>query len=545
MTDPDQIKAEEPEIEPDDLDNPDPGDPAGVVEVPTDLHRRAGHLMPTASPPTFYTLPGGGRLRGDAAASLLRMRAAGMPAGGIDVYSRTMAQQAELRRRYEAGIGPLAAKPSPTAPHIKGVAIDLQTTRSGKYTPSDAHRWLTAGGDGSSPPKAGEKLRCHPYGWRRTVPSERWHFAYDPAKDTKAAADLKARIKALGHRDVRAFQRAAGLTVDGKAGPQTWTALLLAKPAPPAETPQPPTGGWNLGDRVLKRGDSGPDAAELAALLTRAGYTVGSPADSFGPLVEAAVRAAQKSAKLTVDGKAGPQTIAALRALPDTPTGGVEFRFGAANLQAERFGGLVDASAKRGQYMRDEMRCSIYCLSEVTETARDAIRRQLGDDWKVYPVGYSTVMWDSSKWTHRDRMSVSFGTAIHGAVRAELVAASGRLLHVIALHVRPRASFTSDAAAKKGKAADVAKAAALIKPHTPTIVAGDFNGADVSALKAAGLVRATPAVDTYDPAGTQVLDQVWVSPDLLVRGATLLDPGSLSDHKVWVVNLTLPGAALP
>lgn len=198
--------------------------------------------MPTASPPTFYTLPGGGRLRGDAAASLLRMRAAGMPAGGIDVYSRTMAQQAELRRRYEAGIGPLAAKPSPTAPHIKGVAIDLQTTRSGKYTPSDAHRWLTAGGDGSSPPKAGEKLRCHPYGWRRTVPSERWHFAYDPAKDTKAAADLKARIKALGHRDVRAFQRAAGLTVDGKAGPQTWTALLLAKPAPPAETPQPPTG---------------------------------------------------------------------------------------------------------------------------------------------------------------------------------------------------------------------------------------------------------------------------------------------------------------
>ncbi len=42
MTDPDQIKAEEPEIEPDDLDNPDPGDPAGVVEVPTDYTDERG-----------------------------------------------------------------------------------------------------------------------------------------------------------------------------------------------------------------------------------------------------------------------------------------------------------------------------------------------------------------------------------------------------------------------------------------------------------------------------------------------------------------------
>lgn len=37
MTDPTQIKAEQPEIDYDDqADNPDPGDPPGVVEVPTD-----------------------------------------------------------------------------------------------------------------------------------------------------------------------------------------------------------------------------------------------------------------------------------------------------------------------------------------------------------------------------------------------------------------------------------------------------------------------------------------------------------------------------
>ena len=109
-----------------------------------------------ASPPTMYAIPGGGTLRGDAAASYLRMRAAGMPAGGIDAWSRTYAQQAELRRRYEAGIGPLAAKPNANAPHIKGVAIDSHTTTGGKYAPSAAHVWLTHGGDGSRPPKAGE-----------------------------------------------------------------------------------------------------------------------------------------------------------------------------------------------------------------------------------------------------------------------------------------------------------------------------------------------------------------------------------------------------
>lgn len=36
MTDPDLIKMLSPELEPDDQDNPDPGDPPGVVEIPTD-----------------------------------------------------------------------------------------------------------------------------------------------------------------------------------------------------------------------------------------------------------------------------------------------------------------------------------------------------------------------------------------------------------------------------------------------------------------------------------------------------------------------------
>lgn len=181
----------------------------------------------------------GHKLRADAAASYLRMLTAGMPAGGVDVFTRTMAEQQALYERYLRGAGPVAARPTTSAPHIDGRAIDLHTTTAGRYNPSDAHRWLTAGGDGSSKPKSGEKLQAHAYGWFRTVPSERWHFEYNRAKDTKRAADLAARLKALGYRTLPDFQTAHGLAADGGDGPLTW-AVLLGNPTP-KEEPVPTT----------------------------------------------------------------------------------------------------------------------------------------------------------------------------------------------------------------------------------------------------------------------------------------------------------------
>ena len=181
----------------------------------------------------------GHRLRADAAASYLRMLAAGMPVGGVDVFSRTMAEQQRLYDLYRAGKGPVAARPSLSAPHIDGRAIDTHTTTAGRYDPSGAHRWLSAGGDGSRPPRAGENLRAHAYGWRRTVSSERWHWEYDRARDQHRAADLKARLARLGYRDLKTFQRAHGLKPDGVDGPLTW-AVLLGKPSPaPAPKPLP------------------------------------------------------------------------------------------------------------------------------------------------------------------------------------------------------------------------------------------------------------------------------------------------------------------
>ena len=101
------------------------------------------------------------------------------------------------------------------------------------------------------------------------------------------------------------------------------------------------------------------------------------------------------------------------------------------------------------------------------------------------------------------------------------------------------------AKAADGKQRDIARMLSLYRKGVATIIAGDFNTSDTAALARTGLVRATPAEDTLDKAGVQPLDQVWVTPDLIVRGATLLDPGSLTDHKTWVVNLTLDGGLTP
>ncbi len=260
-------------------------------------------------------------LRGDVAASYLRMRAAGHPAGGIDVYSRTMAQQAELRRRYLSNprVYPVAAAPSKTAPHIDGRAMDYRTGGTGKYAPSDAHLWASHGTDGSKSPRQLGKTadwsdRAAMYGFGRTVPSERWHREYSPAKDKRRAAGLKAALKTLGFPDLKAFQRSRKITADGIDGPHTWTEILRAldriKPKPPK---------LKLGDRVLKRGDSGPDVAELSKLLTARGHDVGKPADQFGPAMERAVRSEQTAGRLTVDGKVGKDTLAWLRKPLPTP----------------------------------------------------------------------------------------------------------------------------------------------------------------------------------------------------------------------------------
>src|SRR5947209_11401824 len=100
-------------------------------------------------------------------------------------------------------------------------------------------------------------------------------------------------------RAVRAFQRRAGLTPDGLAGPRTRAALgKLGRPL--------------FGRRTIARDAVGWDVAVLQFLLRRHGYLTAAPVGRFGARTETAVRRYQRGLRMRVDGIVGPRTIAAL-----------------------------------------------------------------------------------------------------------------------------------------------------------------------------------------------------------------------------------------
>ena len=211
--------------------------------------------------------------------------------------------------------------------------------------------------------------------------------------------------------------------------------------------------------------------------------------------------------------------------------GEVLFRLGAANMQGGT--GRRDWT-DQAERLRTGLRCSILCLTETTEASRDAFRRVLGKSWKTWPIRGVAVLWDSRKWTYGQHRSTTFGkTAWHGAIAVPLTAPTGHTVDVIAAHVRP-GSIATDAQ----KQADIAAALNLARAGRPTVLAGDFNTRAVGQLGvAAGFTVAAGGVATHD---TGHLD--WVlTRGVGVRGRTLHNPGSLSDHRWWIANLTLPG----
>lgn len=119
---------------------------------------------------------------------------------------------------------------------------------------------------------------------------------------------------------VRKFQKKYGLTVDGWAGPQTMAKLRAVASAPKPAAPKPPAASTPPaaagGKMVL--GSSGPEVKELQLRLKAQGYYNGNIGGNFGPGTEAAVKAFQRANRLTVDGWAGPQTMAKLRGTTST-----------------------------------------------------------------------------------------------------------------------------------------------------------------------------------------------------------------------------------
>ena len=112
----------------------------------------------------------GHRVAAAAAASIARMRAAGMPVVVVTSAYRTAAEQTSETKRAAAGLTPSAAALG-TSWHEAGLAVDW---------PQPARTWIARYGAA--------------YGWVRTLSSEPWHYVYDRSRDQHRATTIPAPV---------------------------------------------------------------------------------------------------------------------------------------------------------------------------------------------------------------------------------------------------------------------------------------------------------------------------------------------------------------
>ena len=142
-----------------------------------------------------------------------------------------------------------------------------------------------------------------------------------------AVRDIQKRLKELGYykgsadgdfgpateKAVMAFQKANGLTADGKVGEKTLAKLNSSKASSSKGSSAKATATPKVSKNTyLVSGSSGKQVKTMQKRLIELGWLSGSASGSFDSATEAAVIAFQKKAKLWADGKAGPKTLEAL-----------------------------------------------------------------------------------------------------------------------------------------------------------------------------------------------------------------------------------------
>ncbi|WP_079475276.1 C40 family peptidase [Marinococcus halophilus] len=141
--------------------------------------------------------------------------------------------------------------------------------------------------------------------------------------------DLQAKLKSKGFHSgaldgdfgpvtkssVTAFQRAAGIGVDGVAGPNTFKALNSFKASDKTDnssTAKPDSSASETGSKTLRQGHTGNDVKSVQQTLKSKGFLSGPADGQFGPQTAGAVKALQRAAGLSADGVVGPNTWKAL-----------------------------------------------------------------------------------------------------------------------------------------------------------------------------------------------------------------------------------------
>ena len=141
-------------------------------------------------------------------------------------------------------------------------------------------------------------------------------------------SQLQAALKNLGYysgtvdgnfgsgteRAVTAFQRASGLTADGKAGVQTQAKLYNQSGSSSGNNSENTGSSGSVSGftRTLRRGYTGSDVSNVQTRLKALGYYTGSVDGKYGSGTIAAVTSFQKKNSLTADGKVGPATYSKL-----------------------------------------------------------------------------------------------------------------------------------------------------------------------------------------------------------------------------------------
>lgn len=221
------------------------------------------------------------------------------------------------------------------------------------------------------------------------------------------------------------------------------------------------------------------------------------------------------------------------------------FRVGIYNTQKPGWGGNSLHTAD-GEFVRDDMRCSLFGLMEATEANRNAVRRVHGyRRFITWPNGLVAPVWDKERFTWTDHDGISFGTAAARAEKVDFLSKVNSSKFVFcAVHIRPTA-VTDD----RGKIDDINKLVRFLADDRNVIVGGDWNTESARRImEFAGYTLATPWIPTVD--GTKKkYDAIYVKgPALEIRNlygpagpGKFFNPDDLSDHLGGVANVTLKG----